>query len=374
MTVLFVTFRQRHESSCIMNYAIIMAGGSGTRFWPLSRKALPKQFLSLFGGTSLLRQTYERIRPLFPDERIFVVTNTRYINLVQAQLPELQIDNIIGEVAAKNTAPCVAMAAALIRQIDSDAVMAVLPSDHSISDVDGYREILQISMNQATSTGALFTIGIQPDRPETGYGYIQYDKSDNTSSPVYPVKTFAEKPDLDTAKSFLKSGDFLWNSGMFVWRADAIMKEFDAHLPSISRLCTDMLSAMVPDSRQTAIDGFYRSVVSISIDYGIMEKASDVRVIPADIGWSDVGSWHAAWQLAEKDFDGNSVNGSLVELVDTKNSYVRNSGDKLIALVGMEDVVVVDTDDAILIMPREKSQEIRTLMDKHLPEHGDKYI
>jgi mannose-1-phosphate guanylyltransferase len=357
-----------------MNYAIIMAGGSGTRFWPLSRKALPKQFLSLFGGTSLLRQTYERIRPLFPDERIFVITNSRYINLVQAQLPELEAENIIGEVAAKNTAPCVAMAASLIKELDSDAVMAVLPSDHSIVDDDSFREILQLSMNQASATGALFTIGIQPDRPETGYGYIQYDKASTASAPVFPVKTFAEKPDLETAKSFLKSGDFLWNSGMFVWRADAIMREFDAHLPTVSNLCSDMVSSLGSVDRQEAIDSFYQSVVSISIDYGIMEKAGDVRVVPADIGWSDVGSWHAAWQLANKDENGNSINGSLVEMVGTKNSYVRNTGDKLIALVGMDDVIVVDTDDAILIMPREKSQEIRDLMDKHLPEHGDKYL
>ncbi len=357
-----------------MNYAIIMAGGSGTRFWPLSRKALPKQFLSLFGGTSLLRQTYERIRPLFPDERIFVVTNSRYVNLVQAQLPELQLDNIIGEVAAKNTAPCVAMAASLILTADSDAVMAVLPSDHSIADDDSFLEILQLSMNQASNTGALFTIGIRPDRPETGYGYIQYDKASTASSPVFPVKTFAEKPDFDTALSFLKSGDFLWNSGMFVWRADSIMREFDAHLPNVSLLCANLVASMPTVARQDAIDAFYQSVVSISIDYGIMEKAGDVRVIPANIGWSDVGSWHAAWELAEKDASGNSINGSLIEMVDTKNSYVRNTGDKLIALVGMEDVVVVDTDDAILIMPRAKSQEIRTLMDKHLPEHGDKYL
>ncbi len=357
-----------------MNYAIIMAGGSGTRFWPLSRKALPKQFLSLFGGSSLLRQTYERIRPLFPDERIFVVTNSRYINLVQAQLPELRPDTIIGEVAAKNTAPCVAMAATLIRELDKDAVMAVLPSDHSIADDDAFREILQLSLNQAATTGALFTIGIKPDRPETGYGYIQYDKSTMATSPVFQVKTFAEKPDFETARSFLKSGDFLWNSGMFVWRADSIIKEFDAHLPSVSRLCSDMMASLISGDRQLSIDTFYQSVVSISIDYGIMEKAADVRVIPADIGWSDVGSWHAAWQLAEKDENGNSVNGSMVEMVGTKNSYVRNTGDKLIALVGMDDVIVVDTDDAILIMPRDKSQEIRDLMDKHLPEHGDKYL
>lgn len=357
-----------------MNYAIIMAGGTGTRFWPLSRKALPKQFLSLIGGSSLLRQTYERIRPLFPAERIFVVTNSRYITLIQAQLPELQPDNIIGEVAAKNTAPCIALAASLIKELDTDAVMAVLPSDHSIVDDDTFREILQLSMNQASITGALFTIGIQPDRPETGYGYIQFDKSSTTSTPIYPVKTFAEKPDLETAKSFLKSGDFVWNSGMFVWRADAIMKEFDAHLPMVSRLCTDMMGMLGTNQRQDAIDTFYQSVISISIDYGIMEKAADVRVVPANIGWSDVGSWHAAWQLAAKDDDGNSINGSLVELVGTKNSYVRNMGDKLIALVGMDDVIVVDTDDAILIMPREKSQEIRELIDKHLPEHGDTYL
>jgi len=355
-----------------MNYAVIMAGGTGTRFWPLSRKALPKQFLTLFGGSSLLRQTYERVRSLFPNDRILVVTNSRYVNLVRAQLPEIPSKHIIGEPVARNTAPCIAMAASYLQKQDPDAVMAVLPADHSISDEDSFLEILQIGLSSAKTSSDLYTIGLKPDRPETGYGYIQYVKSDD--KPICKVRTFAEKPDLDTAKDFLRSGDFLWNSGMFIWRADTILKQFEQHLPHIHDLCITMSNEMDPENPQEAIDSFYMASRSISIDYGIMEKADSVKVIPADIGWSDVGSWMAAWQLSKKDSNGNSVHGQHVEMVNTRNSYVRSTGSRLIALVGMDNVVVVDTGDAILIMPAEKSQEIRELMDKNLPEHGDTYL
>lgn len=355
-----------------MNYAVIMAGGSGTRFWPLSRKALPKQFLSLFGGTSLIRQTYERIKPLFPDERIYVVTNSGYVDLVHTHIPELPIGNIIGEPVAKNTAPCVAMISSLLRAKDPQAVLSILPADHAIVHADLFREILQLSMDKAQERGGLFTIGIKPSRPETGYGYIQIDGS--TDGPVYPVKTFAEKPDLATAQAFMASGDFLWNSGMFIWKASSIMDEFETHLPDIAQLCEEMKPGFLGNNPQSFIDDFYHQVESISIDYGIMEKAQQVYVIPGDFGWSDVGSWLAAWELADKDSSGNSIHGEAVELVNTHNSYVRNSGDRLIALVGMDDVVVVDTGDAILIMPSSKSQDVKTLLEKNLPKHGDRYL
>lgn len=355
-----------------MNYAVIMAGGSGTRFWPLSRKALPKQFLRLFGGTSLIRQTYERIKALFPDEHIYVVTNSGYVDLVHAHIPELPLQNIIGEPVAKNTAPCVAMISSLLLAKDPDAVLSILPADHAIVHADHFREILQLSLDEARERGGLFTIGIKPSRPETGYGYIQIDGS--AKGPVYPVKTFAEKPDLPTAQAFLASGDFLWNSGMFIWKASSIMREFEAHLPDISELCEAMKPGLLGNDAQHFIDDFYHRVESISIDYGIMEKAQQVYVIQADFGWSDVGSWLAAWELGDKDPSGNSIHGDSVEVVDTHNSYVHNAGDRLIALVGMEDVVVVDTGDAILIMPKSKSQDVKTLLEKNLPRHGDRYL
>jgi len=355
-----------------MNYAVIMAGGSGTRFWPLSRKALPKQFLSLFGGSSLIRQTYERIKPLFPDEQIYVVTNSGYVDLVHTHIPELPMSNIIGEPVAKNTAPCVAMISSVLLAKDPEAVLCILPADHAIVNTDHFREILQVGLQEAKERDGLFTIGIKPSRPETGYGYIQIDST--TKGPVYPVKTFAEKPDLPTAEAFLASGDFLWNSGMFIWKASTIMAEFETHLPNIAHLCDDMKPGLLSNRAQDSIDQFYLHVESISIDYGIMEKAQKVSVIQADFGWSDVGSWLAAWELAEKDASGNSIHGQQVEMVNTHNSYVRNSSNRLIALVGMEDVVVVDTGDAILIMPKSKSQEVKTLLEKNLPEHGDRYL
>jgi mannose-1-phosphate guanylyltransferase len=355
-----------------MNYAVIMAGGSGTRFWPLSRKALPKQFLSLFGGTSLIRQTYERIKPLFPDERIYVVTNSSYVDQVHQHLPELPTANIIGEPIAKNTAPCVAMISSLLLAKDPEAVLCILPADHAIVKADHFREVLQLSLDQANDHDGLFTIGIKPNRPETGYGYIQVDSAEK--GPVYPVKTFAEKPDQATAEAFLASGDFLWNSGMFIWKASTIMNEFETHLPNIAQLCTEMKPGLLGNAAQHSIDTFYHQVESISIDYGIMEKARQVFVIQADFGWSDVGSWLAAWELSDKDASGNSIQGKDVEIVNSHNSYVLNAGDRLIALVGMEDVVVVDTGDAILIMPKSKSQEVKTLIEKKLPSHGDRFL
>ncbi len=351
-----------------MNHAIIMAGGTGTRFWPLSRKALPKQFLTLFGESSLLRQTYERIQAMFPPERVIVVTNAAYVHLVKAQIPELPDGNVIGEPMARNTAPCIAMAAEVLLARDPDAVMAVLPADHSIRRVDQFMEVLQLCMDEAKDSEGLYTIGITPNRPETGYGYIQYDPSSKRATAK--VKTFAEKPDFETAQAFLASGDFLWNSGMFVWRADRIKEEFRRHLPEMAKLADLFAADIRTDSLQGAVKRFYEVSPSISIDYGIMEKAAGVRVVPADIGWSDVGSWMAAWELADKDPYGNSVIGQPVELVNAHNCYVRGQGDRLIALVGMEDTVVVDTGDAILIMPAHKSQDIRKLVDR-LEQRGD---
>lgn len=345
-----------------MNYAVIMAGGSGTRFWPLSRKALPKQFLTLFGNASLIRQTYERIRPVFPPERILVITNADYVHLVQAQLPEIPVENIFGEPRGRNTAPCIAFASEILLHRDPDAVMAVLPSDHTILNEDLFLETIQIGMDAARDNGGLYTIGIEPNRPETGYGYIQHETVEG--SPVSLVRTFAEKPDLETAKAFLRSGDFLWNSGMFIWRADTIRSEIQHHLPMMGKLAAQLSFEIQTIDTITALQHFYDMVQSISIDYGVMEKAENVCVIPADFGWNDVGSWAAAWELAEKDEHGNSVNGTGVEVVNSRNCYVRASGDRLIALVGLEDIVVVDSGDALLIMPSGKSQEIRDLVDR----------
>jgi len=355
-----------------MDYAVIMAGGSGTRFWPLSRKKLPKQFLSLFGHSSLLRQTYERIQPLFSNECILVVTNANYVELVKKELPELPSSNIIGEPVGRNTAPCIALAAALIHLRDPDATMTVLPADHAISDLHTFQNVLITGRDYVQQQDHLVTIGIQPNRPETGYGYIKFDRADPKD--LKTVRSFEEKPSHEKAMAFLESGEYLWNSGMFLWNTKTILASFSTHLPKISNAIDRFLSDLKPEHPQASIAAFYNEVESISIDYGIMEKAAQVNVIPADMGWSDVGSWMAAWELAGKDNLGNYLKGSKIEVVDTTNSYIQNSGKHLIAVVGLDNIIVVETEDAILIMPAEKSQQVKQLLEHNLKAYGDTYL
>jgi len=355
-----------------MDYAVIMAGGSGTRFWPLSRKKLPKQFLSLFGTTSLLRQTYERIHPLFTDERILIITNADYVELVKKELPEIPVANIIGEPIARNTAPCIALAAALIALRNPDSTMTVLPADHLITNLQQFQETLLIGREYVNKEHHLVTIGIEPNRPETGYGYIKYDREDLTT--IKKVLLFEEKPSQERAQAFIESGEYLWNSGMFMWKTTTILNAFSQYLPNISSAIKTFQSHFEPDQAEKSIHTFYSEVESISIDYGIMERAEQVKVIPADMGWSDVGSWIAAWELATKDKQGNFLKGSHIELVNTTNSYIQNSGKHLIAVVGLDNIIVVETEDAILIMPAEKSQQVKQLIEQNLKSYGDTYL
>lgn len=355
-----------------MDYAVIMAGGSGTRFWPLSRKKLPKQFLHLFGNTSLLRQTFERIQPLFALECILVVTNADYVPLVKKELPELPHHNIIGEPVGKNTAPCIALAAAIIQLRDHHSTMTVLPADHSITDHATFQQTLLTGRKYVKEVNHLVTIGIKPNRPETGYGYIKYDRSDPEM--LKTVSAFEEKPSYEKALSFIASGDYLWNSGMFQWNTSTILQAFSAYLPDMYRLLQSFLSRINAGQLNERILAFYEAVEPISIDYGIMEKAELVKVIPAEMGWSDVGSWLAAWELAEKDPNGNYLSGKKIELVNTTNSYIQNSGNKLIAVIGLDHIVVVETEDALLIMPAEKSQQVKQLIEQNLKSYGNTYV
>lgn len=354
-----------------MDFAVIMAGGSGTRFWPLSRKKLPKQFLPLFGHSSLLRQTYERIKPLFSDEHILIVTNRDYVELVKRELPEIPLQNIIGEPIGRNTAPCIALAAALIQLRDPQSTMTVLPADHSISDLATFHHTLILGREYVKVKNHLVTIGIKPNRPETGYGYIRYDRADPEN--LKTVRSFEEKPSHEKALAFIETGEYLWNSGMFQWNTATILKAFSQYLPQVSNTLNSFLSDFKPDQADISIRAFYEAVESISIDYGIMEKADQVKVIPADMGWSDVGSWMAAWELAAKDPQGNYLMGSNIELVETTNSYIQNSGKHLIAVVGLDNIVVVETADALLIMPAEKSQKVKQLIEHNLKSYGDTY-
>lgn len=344
-----------------MRFAVIMAGGTGTRFWPESREKKPKQFLNLVGNRTMLQTTIDRIKKLIDIDRVLVVTNSSYTGLVKEQIPELPDENIIGEPIGRNTAPCVAAATAIILNRNSSASMVVLPSDHYIRNEERFLQVIEAGFEKAEKDHCLITIGIQPHRPETGYGYIQINegrKSSIKDETVYQVKTFAEKPDLNTAVHFLESGDFLWNSGMFIWRAVDIQNQFEVYLPQI---CSEAnrLQVEIQKDAIKAIDNFYNRVASISIDYGIMEKTDAVYVIPAEFGWNDVGSWMAIYELEEKNDKGNVIRKGNALFEKSQNCFVSSVSGKLITMVSLQGVGLVETEDAILICRMERAQDVR---------------
>ncbi len=347
-------------------FAVIMAGGVGTRFWPQSREAYPKQFLTLFGNRSLIQQTVDRIAKRIPHEQILIITNERYIGLVNQQLPEIPRENVLGEPIAKNTAPCVALAAEVIHQRVGDAVMAVLPADHIIFDETTFLNIMDSAFEKAHQHDAIVTVGIEPSHPETGYGYIHFDKSTAHklgNHEVHPVFGFKEKPTLEKAQEFLQTGAYLWNSGMFIWSTDTIRNAFKTCLPEMFNLALDSFAGSNGTVSKEQLQTFFESCESISVDYGIMEKASSVFVVPGSFGWNDVGSWSAVYDLQEKNDQGNVTKTDLHSLVNTKNSYVSSQSGKLIALVGVENLAVIETDDAILVCNLEASQDVKKVVE-----------
>ncbi len=350
-----------------MVYAVIMAGGSGTRFWPQSTKALPKQFLNLFGRGTMIQNTAERIQDIIPQERIMVVTNESYVSIVKEQLPKVPIENIVGEPVAKNTAPCVAIAAELLFKKDPNAVMVVLPADHHITEPYKFNEILKSAVAKAEEGDHLVTIGINPSRPETGFGYIHANnsiKEELRGKNVYPVKAFTEKPDELTAQKFVDSGDYFWNSGMFIWKASTVLKEIEKHLPEMFEEVKQASPELYESTHEAAIKDFYYACESISIDYGIMEKASSVFVVPGEFGWNDVGSWTAVYELAEKDAHYNSVQTLNATFANSEGNLVLSSGEKMISLVGVENIAVVETENAILICDLTKAQGVKEIVEQ----------
>lgn len=347
-----------------MVHAVIMAGGSGTRFWPKSTKQLPKQFLNLFGEGTMIQNTAARVQTLIPQERIMVVTNDSYVDIVKDQLPDVPEDNIVGEPVAKNTAPCVAIAAEMLLKKDPDAVMVVLPADHHIEDPETFNDILKIAVAKAQEDNNLVTIGIQPDRPETGYGYIHAGESLNDETQVLPVKAFKEKPDEATAQEFLDSGDYYWNSGMFIWSARTVLEEFEKHLPDMYKQVKEAGSGVFTSSHEESINSFYHACESISIDYGIMEHAKQVYVVPGDFGWNDVGSWTAIYDLGDQDENGNIVQSDQATFTEANNNLVVSESGKMISVVGMDGVAVVETDDAILVCKLDKAQGVKDIVQQ----------
>ncbi|MEX2463270.1 MAG: mannose-1-phosphate guanylyltransferase [Balneolaceae bacterium] len=348
----------------MMKYAVIMAGGAGTRFWPKSKIAKPKQFLKLFGDQTMLQKTIRRLDGFINPEQVLVITNDDYRAHVFEQVPDLNKSFVIGEKVGRNTAPCVGSAAALLYKKDPDAVMVVLPADHEITDKEEFIRILDAAAQSAEKDNALVTIGIEPDRPETGYGYIhrsQKGKSQYLNKSVFDVRSFAEKPDLEKAKSFLASGDYLWNSGIFIWKVSAIVDAFKKYLPEVY---DNMETLMESSCEKDDIDLFYTGCPSISIDYGIMEKADNVKVVPGSFGWNDVGSWKAVHELSNKDQDENANEGAKALFHKSSSSLVHSESGKLITLVGVQNLAVVETEDSILVIDLDHAQEVKEVYDK----------
>ncbi len=346
-------------------HVVLMAGGVGSRFWPRSRQKNPKQLLNLVGDKSMIRQTYERIKDLTSDDKILVITNQDLKDPIGEHLPELPEKNIIAEPFGKNTAPCIGLAAAIVRKRASiDEPMVVLPADHLIKETEAFQQTIKTAALHAQQSDHLVTIGITPTYPETGYGYIQRGEPltviDNRT--IYKVKTFAEKPNLETAKLFLQSGDFLWNSGMFIWKTSTILREFEEHQPEMAEGFEKIYQAVdTPDMDEVILDVYMR-VKSISIDYAIMEQAKHVSIIEADFTWSDLGSWEAAYAISPKDEQANAVTAKKSVVIDSQNNLIY-APNKLIALVDVENLVVVETDDAILICRKDSSQRVKEVVD-----------
>ncbi len=347
------------------SYAVIMAGGVGARFWPKSRERSPKQLLEIIGQGTMIEHTLSRIGPFVAPMNTFIVTNKVQHDAVLKQLPFFPKENILIEPVGRNTAACIALAATWIHRLDPEAVMVVLPADHLVQDKEEFLRVLEIAATVAKQSEALLTIGIKPSRPDTGYGYIQYseEKKDNpyTKQEVYRVRTFAEKPNLETAERFLQSGDFLWNSGMFVWKAKIILREIQTHLPELYEQIHALAASIGTPGYNQNLEQAYGLIRGISIDYGVMEKAGNVFVLKGDFGWSDVGSWDEVVSLTPTDAEKNSVKGKVI-VRDASGNYI-DGGTKIVAAVGVHDLIIVVTDDAVLVCKKGQSQDVKEVVD-----------
>ena len=357
-------------------YCVIMAGGIGSRFWPLSRTQKPKQFLDILGtGNSLLRQTFFRVIKFCKPENIYVVTGVEYKDLVLEQLPELTIDQVLLEPLRRNTAPCIAYANHKIQKRNPNAVVVVAPSDHLVLEQENFVTTINTAINFAAKQSALLTIGIKPSRPETGYGYIQTsDQVDKSITNLFKVKTFTEKPNLELAKIFLESGEFYWNSGIFIWSLKAISEAFQKYLPEVQTLFSGIESHYSTSSEANSVAGVYSQCRNISIDYGILEKSDNVFVICSEFGWSDLGTWGSLYQNYPKDKNGNAIAGDNVMSYGVSNSIINVPKDKLVVVQGLDNYIVVEEDNILLICKRENEQEIKVFQNDVLIEKGDKFI
>lgn len=356
-------------------YAVIMAGGIGSRFWPISRTAHPKQFIDILGtGKTLIQNTYDRFLKIVPAENIYIVTNDIYKDLVKEQLPAIGESQILGEPVMRNTAPCIAYACHKISMLNPNASIVVAPSDHLILNTEEFVKDINQSLEVTQRNNCLVTLGIKPSRPDTGYGYIQYN-SQVLEHNFYKVKTFTEKPNIELAKTFIQSGDFLWNAGIFVWSASSILKAFSQYLPDMNEIFKEGESVFNTPSEQSFIQNAYYQCTNISIDYGIMEKADNVYVLPTDFGWSDLGTWASVYDLAEKDYVGNAVIPSeKVIMYDSSNCMVNVPGEKLVILQGLDDYIVVEANNTLMVCQKSQEQNVKQIVADVKNRFGSEYI
>ncbi|MCX8211853.1 MAG: mannose-1-phosphate guanylyltransferase [Lewinella sp.] len=355
-------------------YIAIMAGGVGSRFWPASREAHPKQFLDIMGdGRSLLRMTFERFLKVTTADKIFIVTNGKYQAQVLEHLPELSESQVLCEPSRNNTGPCVAYTAFKLRALDPDANIVIAPSDALIVNETLFADNINKALAYTAENDALVTLGIAPDQPHTGYGYIQF-LGESGKDGVYSVKRFTEKPDFETAKSFLRDGDYLWNAGIFVWRAETVLKAYEQYAPEIFALLSQGLSCYNTADEQAFIDEFYPQTPRISVDYAIMENAKNIFTIPAQFGWSDLGAWGALYQESPKDEHGNVIMADKVITEDVHNSYIRGPEGKLIVVGGVDDLLIIDEGDVLLVYPKSREQEIKALRGRADDQFGAKFV
>lgn len=352
-------------------YPVIMAGGSGTRFWPLSRKAQPKQFLPLVSKKPLLVETAARLKGLAKGKNTFVVCGPLHAKQVARHLESLPKKNLLVEPIARNTAPAIALAAVHVAERDPQGILLVLPSDHHVADVEGFRRVLAEAA-QVAEQGHLVTLGIKPHRPETGYGYIHVGEP--LESGGQRVRAFREKPDVDTARQYLASGEYLWNAGIFLFRADVILQALERHLPEMSQGLQALRDAVGRRTYAKVLERVFPKLPSISIDYGVMEKADNLAVVPGDFGWSDVGSFAALPEVRPVDERGNVVDGEEAVVVDSEGCVVLGGQERVLAVVGMKDVVVVDTGDAVLVVPKERSQDVRKVVEALQARKRQRYL
>ena len=348
------------------NYVIIMAGGIGSRFWPMSTAQYPKQFHDVLGtGKTLIQQTAHRFKNICSPENMYVVTNAKYASLVKDQLPEIPEENILLEPVMRNTAPCIAYATYKIGKENPNANMIVSPADHLVQNEIEFESDIRIALERTSTTDNLITLGIKPHRPDTGYGYIHFDpakQSGVVNEKVKKVVAFTEKPPIEKAKEFVASGDYFWNSGIFIWSFNNIDTAFESYLPEITKLFKGGLPAYNTPSEQAFIDENFQKCENISIDYGVMEKSQNVEMVMTDFGWSDLGTWGSLYEHVKWDDDQNAIVGNSVYLFDAQKNMVRNSSDKTLVIRGLEDFIVVQTDIATLICPKKEEQEIKQMV------------